>query len=226
MHLKVVRPATLHHRDDDCNFGASRHPPQTPPCLTSHNCFTTRPLILNCRLGCKSPLESTSILEVLHYPSLSNSFVWIQIPTSSSFSSVQYACLVTTPTCRPGIHMSTHTSGRLPIVLLHVCDPTVVVWIMMCKLFIRNYLLPDIENDPELREFLVGFGGWVVECERKGCKRTCANARLCFILYSCIYNIIYTYIQAAVTKKNCNYIIQLRMTEYFIHCLHFSLNSF
>ncbi len=35
----------------------------------------------------------------------------------------------------------------------------------MCKLFIRNYLLADIENDQELREFLVGFGGGVVDCE-------------------------------------------------------------
>ncbi len=35
----------------------------------------------------------------------------------------------------------------------------------MCKLFIRNYLLPDIENDQELRKFLVGFGGGVVDCE-------------------------------------------------------------
>ncbi len=157
----------LHHKDNDCNLGASRHPPQTPPCLASHNWFTTRPLILNCRLGCKSPPESTSVLEVLHYPSLSKSFVWIQIPTSSSFSSVQYACLVTTPTCRPGMHTCLHTLQEGFPLLLHVCDPTVVVWIMTCKLFIRNYLLPDIENDQELREFLVGFGGrgggWIMK---------------------------------------------------------------
>ncbi len=110
-------------------------------------------------------LDAKDLPSQLPYWKFSITQVWAKVLSGSKYLR-QVPFQVTTPTCRPGMHTCLHTLQEGFPLLLHVCDLTVVVWIMMCTLFIRNYLLPDIENDQELREFLVGFGGGVVDCEK------------------------------------------------------------